>query len=44
MIIVVTVAALAMYGGTCGACAVPACNWNVRECGIIWKNLFEVKK
>jgi len=43
VIVVVAVAALAMYGGACGVCAAFACNWSVKECGIVWKNLFEVQ-
>ena len=43
VIVVVALAALAIYGGACGVCAAVACNWKVEECGIVWKNLFEVK-
>ncbi|WP_202319943.1 hypothetical protein [Archaeoglobus neptunius] len=43
VILVVAVAALALYGGACGVCAAFACNWSVKECGIVWKNLFEVQ-
>ncbi len=41
VIIVIAVAALAMYSDACGACGY-ACR-EVKECGIVWKNILEVQ-
>ncbi|MDI9645512.1 MAG: hypothetical protein QFX40_02305 [Archaeoglobales archaeon] len=44
VIIVIAVAALALYGGACGACATLVCgSGKVQECGIVWRNIIEVK-
>ncbi len=44
VIIVIAVAALAIYGGACGACAALVCgSGKVQECGIVWRNIIEVK-
>ncbi len=42
VVVVVVVAALALYGGACGVCSALVCSWNVKECGIVWKNVFEI--
>ena len=43
IIVVVTIAILALYGGACAICTFMVCGWgNVHQCGILWRNLFEV--
>ena len=43
IVLVITVAALALYGEACATCPSKVCGLgNVHRCGILWRNLFEV--